>query len=97
MLLQPLWKVEVLGRGKSPEVLRLGFETRSIFIAIGMAGVAGLDIGDGDELFVFTEPEWDDLTANSEPFAGWAILWDSRESGLPPKQATPTRHEISRP
>ncbi|MGI4790115.1 MAG: hypothetical protein ACRYFS_14835 [Janthinobacterium lividum] len=69
--------VEVTGLQGTPQAIRLSFSDLDIVIAVGYAGsdptLSDLVIGDGDEILIFSEQDWNSH-ANTHKQV-WETLW----------------------
>lgn len=66
----PLTHIEVYGLGDSPQAIRFSFIKSDIVVATGYGG-EDLMIGDGDDLLLFQDSEWQDRSGRE----AWPTLW----------------------
>lgn len=69
---EPLSGVEIIGFSDSPQAIRLLFPHTSLVVAVGYSG-DDLLVGDGDELFVFSDAQWREQIKHEDRH--WSRLW----------------------
>lgn len=69
-----LTRVEVVGLGGSPQAVCFSFSKTALVVATGYSG-SSLEVGDGDELLVFSGQDWHHQIRNHKQL--WERLWMS--------------------